>query len=425
MLRRRGINHSVLNAKNHQNEAMIVAQAGQPGSVTVATNMAGRGTDIKLGAGVVKGERCYLVSGEGSCQYWEEKPGRCHDEVPCGLLILGTERHEARRIDDQLRGRSARQGDPGSARFYLSLEDDLMRLFGGERVAAIMDRWGAKEDEPIEHSLVTRAIAGAQKRVEIRNAEIRRHLLEYDDVMNRQRELVYSMRDAILREPDLRGVYDEVAAGFTQGLVARTTASGKYTDDWDWEGLRAELGMTFLADLQLGSEERRRLEADTLREILTGLASRRYDERKEELGPGVFGDLCRFVLLRTIDSRWRDHLYALDMVREGIGLRAYGQKDPLVEYKQESFKLFDAMMMDFYREALTTLFRAEVRPADDRRRPVRPAMRAYKPEASAGGDEESEKSVQVRRTQQKVGRNDPCPCGSGKKYKRCCGSRPG
>lgn len=422
MLRRRGIGHSVLNAKNHLNEALIVANAGEPGTVTVATNMAGRGTDIKLGAGVVKGERCYLVSGDGKCPYWEEQPGRCLDEVPCGLFILGTERHEARRIDDQLRGRSGRQGDPGSSRFYLSLEDELMRLFGGERVASIMDRWGAQEDEPIEHSLVTRAIAGAQRRVEVRNAEIRRHLLEYDDVMNRQREVVYAMRDSILRDPDPRPIYDEISGGFVQALTARIAASAKYPEEWDWDALRADLGTALLADLQLSEEERRTMKPERLSQILTGLVSRRYDERREELGPEVFGDLCRFVFLRSIDSRWRDHLYALDMVREGIGLRAYGQKDPLVEYKQESFKLFDEMMNEFRHEALLTLFRAEVRAADDRYRQVRPAVRAYKPDASAGDRTEEVKAVQIRRTGDKVGRNDPCPCGSGKKYKRCCGS---
>ncbi len=421
MLRRRGINHQVLNAKHHQREAEIIAQAGQPGAVTIATNMAGRGTDIKLGPGVVKGQRCYLVSGDGECSYWEEKPGRCLEEVPCGLLILGTERHEARRIDDQLRGRCARQGDPGSSRFYLSLEDDLMRLFGGERVAAIMDRWGADENEPIEHSLVTKAIASAQKRVETRNAEIRRHLLEYDDVMNRQRDVVYTMRDTILRDPDLRPVYNDLATQFISSLVARITASGKYPAEWEWENLRLELQTVFLADIQFDEPQRQNMTVDRLTEILTQMVSRRYDEKLEELGSEVYHDLCRFVLLRTLDSRWRDHLYALDMLREGIGLRAYGQKDPLVEYKQESFKLFDEMMSEFRREALTALFRAQVKPAGDRSRLDRPALRAYKPETAIEGSSAEEKSIPLRRTTRKVGRNDPCPCGSGKKYKRCCG----
>ncbi len=427
MLRRRGINHEVLNAKHHQREAEIVARAGQPGAVTIATNMAGRGTDIKLGPGVVKGEGCYLVQhGEGSCPYWEEQPGRCYDDVPCGLYIIGTERHEARRIDDQLRGRSGRQGDPGSSRFYLSLEDDLMRLFGSERVAAIMDRFGAEEDEPIEHALVTRAIAGAQRRVEVRNAEIRRHLLEYDDVMNRQRDVVYKMRDAILKEADPRPVYDQMAAGFVDALIRRTTGGAKYPDEWDWAGLSGELQATFLADLSVPENERRQLHREDLQQLLTDLASRRYDERHEELGSELFTDLCRYVFLRTMDAKWRDHLYALDMLREGISLRAYGQKDPLVEYKQESFRMFDDMLVDLYRESLTLLFRAQVQTAEERRRPAaRHAVHAYKPDpgrAEAESESGSRPPVQVRRAETKVGRNDPCPCGSGKKYKRCCGS---
>jgi preprotein translocase subunit SecA len=428
MLRRRGINHEVLNAKQHQREAEIVSRAGQPGSVTIATNMAGRGTDIKLGPGVVRGEGCYLVRHTGGkCSYWEEESGRCTREVPCGLYIIGTERHEARRIDNQLRGRSGRQGDPGSSKFYLSLEDDLMRLFGSERVAAIMDRWGAKEDEPIEHSLVTRAIEGAQKRVEVRNGEIRRHLLEYDDVMNRQREVVYTMRDAILKEPDLRAVYDQMVSGFVPSLASRATGVSKYPDGWDWEGLRGELQQVFLADLQLSDVQRREMDSEGLHKLLTDLSSRRYDERHEELGSELFLDLCRYVFLRTIDSKWRDHLYALDMVREGISLRAYGQKDPLVEYKQESFKMFEEMMADLSKESLTLLFRAQVQTAAETRRPApRQAVHAYKPEAIATGGEgpgeEAKQTAQVRRATAKVGRNDPCPCGSGKKYKRCCGS---
>ena len=466
MLRRRRINHVVLNAKFHQHEGEIIKDAGQPGAVTIATNMAGRGTDIKLGPGVVKGEGCYLVEHSGGkCEYWEAESGQCLKDVPCGLYIIGTERHEARRIDDQLRGRSGRQGDPGSSRFFLSLEDDLMRLFGSERVATLMDRFGAKDDEPIEHALVTRAIEGAQKRVEERNREIRRHLLEYDDVMNRQREAVYAIRDAVLREePDasritadadaaagpapeppnpgtpepqtpgtlepslsrLRSVYDDMAKGLVDDFVDKTVAAGKRPYEWDWDGLRGELQMTFLADFRLAEDERAAATPESLRQILTDIASRRYDERCQELGDKQFGDLCRGVFLYAIDSRWREHLYALDTLREGISLSAYGQKDPLVEYKRESFDLFREMMRDLYKDALTMLFRAQVRGVEERRRqPVRRPVRAYKPEASAapaGGPAEPAKAVQSRRSAEKVGRNDPCPCGSGKKYKRCCGS---
>ena len=423
MLRRKGINHSVLNAKHHQHEAEIITKAGQPGAVTIATNMAGRGTDIKLGAGVVKGEGCYLVRPSGrKCAYWEEKPGRCNEEVPCGLYIIGTERHEARRIDDQLRGRSGRQGDPGSSRFFLSLEDDLMRLFGSERVAAIMDRFGAAEDEPMEHALVTRAIQNAQKRVETRNAEIRRHLLEYDDVMNRQRDVVYTLRDATMSEPDLKSVYDEMAGPLVNSWLRKYTGVSKHPEEWDWDGIVGEFQMVFLADVRVSDEDRRHIKYEALEQLLTEVTSRRYDERREELGEGLFADLCRYVFLRTIDAKWREHLYALDMVREGIGLRAYGQKDPLVEYKQESFRMFEEMMADFYKEALALLFRAQVQAADEvaRRTPKR-TIRAYKPAAAGEEAKQSDRPAQIRRAEVKVGRNDPCPCGSGKKYKKCCG----
>ncbi len=428
MLRRRGINHNVLNAKNHQREAEIIAGAGRPGAVTIATNMAGRGTDIKLGEGIVKGDGCYLVEHTGgSCAHWEEEPGRCNDDVPCGLYIIGTERHEARRIDNQLRGRSGRQGDPGSSRFYLSLEDDLMRLFGSERVAAIMDRFGAEEDEPIEHKLVTRAIENAQKRVETRNSEIRRHLLEYDDVMNRQREVVYALRNAALARKDLREVYDEVSGGLNDGITGRATAASKYPAEWDWDGMIGEIGMVFLADVKVEDEDRKTMKPEELAQLLTDIASRRYDERREELGEVVFADLFRYVLLRTIDSKWREHLYALDMVREGIGLRAYGQKDPLVEYKRESFRMFEEMMADFQKEALTVLFRAQVRTAEEqqRRQAPRRTVHAYKPAAGRGAAEPPQAQgtapARAAGTATKVGRNDPCPCGSGKKYKKCCG----
>jgi preprotein translocase subunit SecA len=457
MLRRRRINHVVLNAKFHQHESEIIKDAGQAGAVTIATNMAGRGTDIKLGPDVVKGERCYLVNeSDGKCPVWEKNPGSCNEDVPCGLYIIGTERHEARRIDDQLRGRSGRQGDPGSSRFFLSLEDDLMRLFGSERVAKLMDRFGAKDDEPIEHPLVTRAIEGAQKRVEERNREIRRHLLEYDDVMNRQREAVYAIRDAVLKDEEegsggrggegsgpapeplnpgttespslvrLRAVYDDMVKGLVEDFVGKTVVAGKRPDEWDWEGLRAELSMTFLADLRLEDDYRSNAKPDELRQTLTDIASRRYDERRQELGDRQFAGLCRSVFLYAIDSRWREHLYALDTLREGISLSAYGQKDPLVEYKRESFDLFQEMMRDLYKDALTMLFRAQVRGVEERRQPARRPVRAYKPEASAaapaGARAEPAKAAQARRPVEKVGRNDPCPCGSGKKYKRCCGS---
>jgi preprotein translocase subunit SecA len=436
MLRPTGIAYSVLNAKNHVAESQIIKDAGQPGAVTIATNMAGRGTDIKLGRSVVQGKACYLVSGGGECPYWEEQPGRCDDEVPCGLYIIGTERHEARRIDDQLRGRSGRQGDPGSSRFFLSLEDDLMRLFGSDRVAAIMDRFGQKEMEPIESPFVSRAIAGAQKRVEVRNAEMRKHLLDYDDVMNKQREVVYHLRDQLLAGTELKEVYRELATDATSDMVAKH-ATERHPEDWNWQELRADFRLAFLGDFNVPADELPRLIPEALVDIMAERALERYEERRQQLGDELFGNLLKAALLHTLDAKWRDHLYALDLVREGINLRAYGQKDPLIEYKQEAFKMFDEMMTDYRREAMTFLFRAELRtdrPERERRegepaRPSRP-LRAYKPtvensgqSAGAGEGEPAhpKPAAPKRRAEAKVGRNDPCPCGSGKKYKKCCG----
>jgi len=436
MLRPKGINYSVLNAKNHAAESQIIKDAGMPHAVTIATNMAGRGTDIKLGKGVVKGECCWLTSGDGKCPYWDEEPGRCEDEVPCGLYIIGTERHEARRIDDQLRGRSGRQGDPGSSRFFLSLEDDLMRLFGSDRVAQIMDRMGQKEMEPIETPMISRAIAGAQKRVEVRNAEMRKHLLEYDDVMNKQREVVYTLRDQLLAGTDLKGVFKDLAFETIAAMVDKH-AQGRHPEDWAWADLRAEFGMAFLADFEPPTDDLQRLVPDVLIEQLVEIALNRFEQRHQQLGDELFGNLLKIALLRTLDSRWRDHLYALDALREGINLRAYGQKDPLLEYKQESFKLFDEMMTEYRREAITFLFRAELTPGPGQKPlPAAPrpqatlrTVRAYKPEAEttpgsgqAPGAEPKARAPQ-RRTEGKVGRNDPCPCGSGKKYKKCCGKQ--
>lgn len=423
MLRRRGINHSVLNAKHHQKEAEIIAKAGQPDAVTIATNMAGRGTDIKLGKGVVKGEGCYLVRPSGKpCKYWEEEPGRCLKEVPCGLLIIGTERHESRRIDNQLRGRSGRQGDPGSSKFFLSLEDDLMRVFGSDKVAAIMDRFGQKEMEPLQHPLVTKAIENAQKRVEMRNFEIRKRLLEYDDVMNKQREVVYHLRDEILKGENLKDIYMDIAAEFLDDLIAKYAVS-KYPEEWQWDDLKGEFAMVFLTDFDIPAEEIPKMKPEILHKRLLELAEIRLQQRKEELGEELFNELLRFVLLRTIDTKWRDHLYSLDALREGIGLRAYGQKDPLVEYKQESFRMFNEMMGDFYKEAITLLYRAQVGPAPEKAAPRAP-VRAYKPTLTATKTQASKpEPVTAVRKVPKVGRNDPCPCGSGKKYKYCCGRR--
>jgi preprotein translocase subunit SecA len=431
MLRRRGINHQVLNARYHQKEAEVIRDAGQAGAVTIATNMAGRGTDIKLGQGVVKGEGCYITEhNDGGCKVWEEQ-GDCSDDLPCGLYILGTERHEARRIDNQLRGRSGRQGDPGSTRFFLSLEDDLMRLFGSERLAGIMDRFGVKEMQPINHPLVSRALENAQKRVESRNAEIRKHLLDYDDVMNKQREVVYHLRDQILKGENLFDVYTSAADDFIERVVSKYTTA-KYPEDWEWDLIKSEFSMIFLTEFSIPKDEISRMRPEILTDSLKKISEERYYHREQELGKELFSELVKMVFLRIIDTKWQDHLYALDMLREGIGLVAYGQKDPLIEYKQESFQMFDEMMSDFNKEAVGLLFRAQVQ-APERRASVRP-VQAYKPEITGSGITATEtqkenqpsqamagKQVPQHNVGIKVGRNDPCPCGSGKKYKRCCG----
>lgn len=429
MLRRRGINHQVLNARYHEKEAEIIALAGQSGAVTMATNMAGRGTDIKLGVGIVIGDGCYVTEHTGgTCKKWEED-GNCLDDVPCGLYIIGTERHEARRIDNQLRGRSGRQGDPGSSRFFLSLEDDLMRLFGSDRLAGLMGRFGVKEMQPIEHPLVSRALENAQKRVEARNFEIRKHLLEYDDVMNKQREVVYHIRDQILKGENLNELYSAAAESVISRILSKFT-NARYPDDWDWTSIKAEFGLTFLSDLLIKSEEISRMNPDLLADILKKSAQERYEQREAELGSDLMKDLAKMVFLSIIDSRWRDHLYALDMLREGIGLVAYGQKDPLIEYKQESFQMFDEMMADYNKEAVSLLFRAQVQTAH-RKTAVKP-VRAFKPEMTGANASAADREVKNQPSQMmagynepqhkiKVGRNDPCPCGSGKKYKKCCG----
>jgi len=422
ILRRRNINHQVLNAKYHQKEAEVIRDAGQPGAVTIATNMAGRGTDIKLGNGVVAGDGCYITEHNGGgCKIWEEQ-GDCSDDLPCGLYIVGTERHEARRIDNQLRGRCGRQGDPGSTRFFLSLEDDLMRLFGSDRLAGIMDRFGVKEMEPIQHSLVSRAIENAQKRVETRNFEIRKHLLEYDDVMNRQREVVYHLRNQILKGENLLELYISTADDIIERLITKY-ATSKYPEEWNWDSIKGEFGLTFLTDFSINEDEISRMKPEILADALKKIVQERYNQRETELGKELFSELVKFVFLRIIDSKWRDHLYTLDILREGIGLVAYGQKDPLIEYKQESFQMFDEMMADFNKEAVSLLFRAQVQ-AKDAKTATHP-VRAYKPEIMAKGTTQIAESKltenNIPQHSVKVGRNDPCPCGSGKKYKRCCG----
>ncbi len=417
LLKRRGVPHEVLNAKHHQREALIVTSAGQPGAVTIATNMAGRGTDIKLGKGVVECGQCCIKCLTNDCAQCEhERKKECLDDVPCGLYIIGTERHEARRIDNQLRGRSARQGDPGSTKFFLSLEDNLMRIFGSDRVGDFMDRFGGEEQKPLAHPLVSRAIANAQKKVEENHFEIRKHLLEYDDVMNTQRGEIYKRRDKILKGENLKEMVIQLFDKAIEDILWKHTDSKTNPELWDWETIKAEFNMLFLTDMVIPKDKIPKMKQEELLDMLLERAEEKLSWREQELGEEVFLELLRFVLLGTIDNKWRDHLYSLDALREGIRLRAYAQKDPLIEYKHESFKMYDELLIDIAKHSSGLIFRAQPGPKQRKSQP----MKEYKPSAISRPGAMPQKPQPVS-GKKKVGRNDPCPCGSGKKYKKCCG----
>ncbi len=390
-LRRAGIKHSVLNAKHHEKEAEIVAQAGQRGVVTISTNMAGRGTDIVLGDGV--------------------------PELG-GLHILGTERHEARRIDNQLRGRAGRQGDPGSSRFYLSLEDDLLRIFGSERISSIMDRLGMEEDQPIEHSLVSKAIENAQRRVEGQNFEIRKRLLEYDDVMNQQREIIYRQRREILSSDSLREyilqMVEDMALAVADGVIDENSPP----EEWDWKALADRFYSQFSIHFSIAEDEMKTLNREKLEELVLTRAKEAYALKEKEFGEEAFRSLERFVTLQTVDSLWKDHLLNMDHLKEGIGLRGYGQKDPLQEYKREGYEMFMAMVERIKGEAVSTLYRVQLAKEVDFEINQKQREQDLFLNRGQGGEAEP-----VRRQSDKIGRNQPCPCGSGKKYKKCCGRK--
>jgi preprotein translocase subunit SecA len=447
LLKKRGIPHQVLNAKYHEREAEIVAQAGREKAVTIATNMAGRGTDILLGGNpdfltneLIRKKGLDPAIAPPEAREAARKEARKvtepeHERVVAlgGLHILGTERHESRRIDNQLRGRSGRQGDPGSSRFYLSLEDDLLRIFGSERIQRIMDRLGMEEGEPIEHTMVTRAIGTAQKRVETRNFEIRKHLLEYDDVMNKQREIVYGMRREILEGESQEETVLEWIGEVVAALVGRYAPEDAHPEAWDVaalnEGLYRQFDFRLPADLdvtEIGSQE-------ALVTEVTELAEKAYRERESQLGPEMFHRLERWIMLglrwedgefRGIDQLWKDHLLSMDHLKEGIGLRGYGQRDPLTEYKKEAFDMFQEMVDHLKEIVLEQLFK--VRMVREEAAPIRVAAAPpprwqerhggtadLAPARPAPGAEPRLPSGA------KVGRNDPCPCGSGKKYKKC------
>jgi preprotein translocase subunit SecA len=412
MLQRAGIPHNVLNAKQHQREAEIVARAGHYGSVTIATNMAGRGTDIK-------------ITDE------TRKLG--------GLKIIGTERHESRRIDLQLKGRSGRQGDPGESVFFLSLEDDLMRLFGSDRVSAIMDRMGVEEGEVISHPMISRSIERAQKKVEERNFAIRKHLLEYDDVMNMQREVIYDRRNYALHGGNLREEIHAMLEKYVRETVSKYTME-EDIHDWDWEGLRQETINVLMTDIhpdELSEPEQDKIDREDLMRVIHEKALATYKRKQEIIPPDIMGKLERWAYLMTVDNVWKEHLFELDQLKEGIGLQAYGQKDPLIAYKTEAFKMFEEMLSRIDREALRLIFRTEVRmetehPKPEQPRPANMVMKhdstnnlgyqQTQPGKSAEQPSKAGKTQPVRRSGRKIGRNEPCPCGSGKKYKHCCGA---
>ncbi len=410
LLKRRKIVHSVLNAKHHQQEAEIIARAGGKGAVTIATNMAGRGTDIKLAPEVKQ-----LTTPEG-------------EKIDGGLFVIGTERHESRRIDRQLRGRSGRQGDPGGSRFYLSLEDDLFRLFASEKIIDFLKKSQEKEGAPIEHPLLTKSIEQAQKRVEQYHFGIRKHLLEYDDVANRQREVIYGRRLQALTGEGLSDEVEEMIKAVADHSVREAFPDGTEPHEWNPDAaeviLRDLSGMMFRLQ---GIEDFSR-DPEAVRSRIVDMVMEYYSKKREKLGERMLTDLEKWSVLSSIDSKWRDHLYALDHLKSGIGLRAYAQRDPLVEYKKEAFNLFEDLLDGIDKQAVRQIL--SLWPASKIQRQQGPAGQAVHPgvtmppardnRTGAGRNAEGKQQTVVR-TEEKVGRNDPCPCGSGKKYKRCCG----
>jgi len=400
MLRRRGIKHEVLNAKYHEREAHIVAQAGRKGAVTIATNMAGRGTDIILGGNPPNQKEAEEVKNVG------------------GLHVIGTERHESRRIDNQLRGRSGRQGDPGSSQFYISIEDNLMRLFGGDRIGGIMQKLGLPEDMPIEHSMISKSVERAQRQVEDQNFQIRKHILEYDDVMNKQREVVYEQRKSCLEKDDLHKQVLDIIEDVIRGTVEIYTNKNTYPEQWDLDGLFSDISKIIPISWGKDDLDLHSLKQEELYQKLLDSAKQIYKEREKELGPGVLHELERQIMLQVVDHRWREHLYEMDYLKEGIGLRAIGQRDPLVEYKREAFGMWKTTMYGIREDFVKYIFHARV--VQEPRREGNLKVSSNQRDAVFAGKQSAEVKKPIK-SGKKIGRNDPCPCGSGKKYKKCCG----
>ena len=447
LLKKKGIAHEVLNAKYHEKEAEIIAQAGKIGAVTIATNMAGRGTDIMLGGnpeylakaemrrmgfpeemivestGFGDTDNEEIIAARATFKELNEKykaeikPEAEKVKEAGGLFILGTERHESRRIDNQLRGRAGRQGDPGATRFYLSLEDDLMRLFGGDRINNLMEALGIDEDTPIENKMLTNSIESAQRKVEERNFGIRRDVLQYDDVMNRQREIIYSQRDKVLNGESVRDSIVNMIKESIAENVKTYTANDETHDDWNLDGLR-DYYRGWLAgddDFQYDAQGLEDLERQDLVDTLTDRAMSIYDKKEAQYGGEIMRELERVILLKTVDRYWMDHIDNMDELRRGIHLRAYGQKDPVVMYRVEGFDMFDQMINAIREDTSRLMLTVQIRTQEE---PKREQIAKPTSTSSDGTD----KARTVRKTaSQKVGRNDPCPCGSGKKYKKCCG----
>jgi preprotein translocase subunit SecA len=427
LLKKQGIKHAVLNAKFHEKEAEIIAQAGRKAAVTIATNMAGRGTDILLGGNPDFLFKQWLarepaVADPGAEVQRREARERFKAECEAekreviasgGLHIIGTERHESRRIDNQLRGRSGRQGDPGSSRFYLSLEDDLLRIFGAERISGLMQRLGMEEGVPIEHRMVTRAIETAQKKVEAHNFDIRKQLLEYDDVMNKQREVIYEQRRQVLSGApfvdDINGMIEDVI----DSLVAQHCDTASYAEEWDLKGLTEALNTQFSLTFEPNAWPE--VGIDAIKGEIRQQVRQAYERKEKEFGSTVLRELEKAVMLRVIDTHWKDHLLTMDYLKEGIGLRGYGQKDPLIEYKREGFDLFASMIDRVKFDAIGHLFRIQAIRQEPIVRPSSP------PILNAPGLTPQAVPSPAHRDKERIGRNDPCPCGSGKKYKKCHG----
>jgi len=445
LLKKQGVKHEVLNAKQHEKEAEIVAQAGRFGAVTIATNMAGRGTDIVLGGNPEflakhkmkqKGFSEELISQADGFnetvdeeilearktykEYLEQSKNDLADEQQRvrdagGLHIIGTERHESRRIDNQLRGRSGRQGDPGSTRFYISLEDDLMRLFAGDKVRSIIETLKMPEDEPLEAGMLTRTIETAQSRVEGRNFDIRKHVLQYDNVMNKQREVIYNERRRVLLGEDLKEYITNMIEGLIDSGLQAYTTDERYSDNWDIEGYTKYIAETFSVLISFEGESKENITKEMMKQRALDAASRHYARQEGEFGEDVFREVERIVLLRNVDTKWIDHIDAMDQLRQGIGLRAIGNEDPVRAYQVEGFDMFEEMTAEIQEDTVKMLMRVKPQEKMQRKEVARIT-------GTSGGDLAGGKPQPVVKKDKKVGRNDPCPCGSGKKYKKCCGA---